>query len=123
MKSDQDAEVEFLSLDHVNDKILRVFIRKKLVRPSKDDMHPLQGYAMTLERELYGAEIHYQGINIIEDDEPYLQILCRDAEEQEHLKHILLKQPYVLCFEQHQQRFYGLRISEEEKQEFKRRQQ
>ena len=62
-------------------------------------MHPLQGIAMALERDLYSYDLHYQGLEVMDDEEPYIQVLCRDEEEQDHLIHILMARRYVLCFD------------------------
>lgn len=102
--------------------IFRVYIRPKFVPEMhvEKENHPMTGLAMTLEQELFHAEIHYQGIEIKEDLEDYIQILCRDKEEQEHLKHILLKMGMVLCFDQHHQRYFGQNATDEEKETFKK---
>jgi hypothetical protein len=54
-----------------------------------------------------------------DDDVPYLQVLVRDADEQENLKHILMKLPFILCFDQFEKRYYGQYASQDEKTEFK----
>ena len=44
-----------------------------------------------------------------------------DKEEQEHLKHILLAEKYVLCYEQGNKRFFSKYATEQEKETFKYR--
>ena len=46
-----------------------------------------------------------------------VHIHCNCPEEREHIKHILLKEPSVLCFENDGKRYYGLYAEEEEKDE------
>jgi len=50
---------------------------------------------------------------------PYVQILCNDAKEREHLQHVLLANRHILCYESDKKRFFGKWAQEEEKAEFK----
>jgi len=101
------------------DMVFRVYLRDRFMRDPTND---LTSNAMTIEQELYHAEINYQSIAIKEDTIPYIQILCNDEEEREHMKHILLKAKYVLCFEQDKKRYFTKWAKPEEKEEFKLKQ-
>ena len=80
--------------------IIKIRFRPKYTNKDTD----IHSHAMTIESDLLDFEVDYQSISIKEsmneEDEPsYLQIICNDAEEREHIKHLLLKNKYVLCFE------------------------
>ena len=80
--------------------ILKVRFRNMYTQ-REEDIHT---HAMTIESDLHDYEVDYQSLaikeSLHEEDEPsYLQIICNDAEERDHIKHLLLKNKYVLCFE------------------------
>ena len=66
--------MKFESFADVKDKVFRVFPRPEFVEddPTYEDDHPLTMLAYTLERDLYITELHYQGIEVKDDDIPYL---------------------------------------------------
>jgi hypothetical protein len=48
-----------------------------------------------------------------------MHIHCNDAEEREHIKHVLLKDQNILCFENDGKRFYSVYTEDNEKDMFK----
>ena len=100
--------------------VFRIYIRDNYIIDMEDGEHELDNFAMSIERDLSAAEINYQGlIEVIEDTTPYIQVLCRDTDEQEHIKHILLSKQFVLCFERENHRYFGQYVEDEEKESFK----
>lgn len=61
--------------------------------------------------------IYYQSIEI--RDENSIKILCNDAEEREHIKHILLKHYTILSVDIEGKRFFTKFATEEERDTFK----
>ena len=108
------------SLKNVLNMIMKVRFRSKYTTKEKD----IHSHAMIIENDLNDFEVDYQSISIkesnSEEDEPsYLQIICNDAEEREHIKHLLLKNKYILCFEVEQKRYFPKMVEQEEKDHFK----
>ena len=100
--------------------IIKVRFRPKYTNKEND----IHAHAMTIESDMMDFEVDYQSISIKEqlndEDEPsYIQIICNDPEERDHIKHLLLKNKYVLCFEMEQKRYYSKFVSDEEKSYFK----
>jgi len=65
--------------------IIDVYFRDKFMQKDLD----LESNAMIIESDLRDHEIDYQQLNL--RDQKYVQILCNDPEEREHIKHLLLK--------------------------------
>ena len=55
----------------------------------------------------------------INEREETAQIFINDEEEREHMKHLLLRLQYVLCFEMEGTRFYGKHATKEDKEHLK----
>lgn len=80
----------------------------------EDTMH---GHLMSVEQEFIEHNIYYQSIQI--RDENSIKVLCNDAEEREHIKHILLKHYTILSVDIEGKRFFSKFATEEEKGTFK----
>ena len=55
----------------------------------------------------------------INEREETAQIFINDEEEREHMKHLLLRLQYVLCFEMEGTRFYGKHATKDDKEHLK----
>jgi hypothetical protein len=97
--------------------ILRVYIRDRYTKRGQEETHSLlDKNAMDIQYELYANEIHYQNIAVKDDGTiPYIQILCADDEERDHIKDILLRNRHILCFEIGTKRYFAKYAQEDEK--------
>ena len=64
--------------------------------------------------EIDHQHIHYS------PDHKYIQIYCNDEEERDHIKHILLVDRHVLCFENLHKRYFAKDVDEYERERFKK---
>ena len=54
------------------------------------------------------------------EEEKAVIIMCNDIEEREHIKHILLKIRFILCFEQESKRYWAKWAENDEKEDFRK---
>lgn len=95
--------------------IINLRIRQKWI----DKGHPIEGFAIAMQNELNNNEIDYQAIEIAENHNETIQILCNDPEEREHIIHILLKDQFILCIENGGKRYYSKFVDDDEKWMYK----
>jgi len=70
---------------YLADMMIDIYFRETALKHE----HSLESHAITIEADLRDHEVDYQSINI--RDEKFLQIMCNDAEEREHIRHLVLK--------------------------------
>lgn len=106
--------------DDLHSMIISVFIRDKYSGVD-DDVHGaehwMESQVMTLEAEFRDHNINYQAVSLPDHD--HVQVLCNDAEEREHIKHLLIRLQPVLCFFMEGKMIFGKFPSEAEKDYFK----
>lgn len=88
-----------IDIQAILSNVYKVYFRDEFVKPDSVD-EDIETAAMNLESALYTAKVEYQQLSVKNDDIPYIQMLCNDKAEQKKLQQILLKQKFVLCFEQ-----------------------
>jgi len=92
--------------------IITVYFRERWTRQGERAM---TGNAMHLDAMLRTSEVDYQSIHIPEKYNTTVHIHCSCPEEREHVKHILLREQAVLCFENDGKRYWGLYADDDDK--------
>jgi hypothetical protein len=87
------------SNDEIHDMIISVFFRDKYRGDDEEnDTKALEKWMhsnmMTIESELRDHNINFQHVDLPDkeiDKYDYVQILCNDPEERDHIKHLLIR--------------------------------
>lgn len=106
----------------LHNMIISVFIRE-MYNGADDENHDkehwMQSAVMTLEAHFRDHNINYQEIILHDHDHSYIQVLCNDSEEREHIKHLLIGLQPVLAFFMEGKMIFSKFPTESEKEWFK----
>ena len=102
--------------DYLRNMYVVVHLRQKYLKDSigRDRM---DGMMIGIDNELRVHNIYFQ--SIMPRDVDSIQIMCGDAEERDHIKHLLLKYDHVLAVDIEGNRFFTKFAEEFETEEFK----
>lgn len=96
--------------------VVLIHFREDFLKDHLDE-ETISGHLIAIEQELIEHNIYYQSIQV--RDENSVKILCNDAEEREHIKHILLKHYTILSVDVEGKRFFSKWATDDEKDTFK----
>jgi hypothetical protein len=102
--------------DFLRKMVILIHFREDYLKDHLDE-ETMQGHLMSVEAELIEHNIYYQSIQV--RDENSIKVLCNDAEEREHIKHILLKHYTILSVDIEGKRFFSKWATSDEKDTFK----
>ena len=102
--------------DFLRKMVILVHFREDYLKDHLEE-DTLQGHLFSVEQEFIEHNIYYQSIEI--RDENSLKVLCNDAEEREHIKHILLKHYTILSVDIEGKRFFSKWATDDERDTFK----
>lgn len=115
---------EIPSLQEVWDMVIHIHFRAKHISdPNTGEISDdwVESHALVIERELRDNDIDFQEISMKKERHGHhvLQIFCNDPEEREHIRHLLLWNQAIWCFEMEGRRYFTKHVKEDERAEFK----
>lgn len=114
---------EIPSLQEVWDMVIHIHWREKHISdPNTGEPSDawVESQALVIERELRDHDLDFQEISLKNERHGHhvLQIFCNDPEEREHIKHLLLWNQAIWCFEMEGRRYFTRHVKEDERNTF-----
>jgi hypothetical protein len=114
---------EIPSLQEVWDMVIHIHWREKHISdPNTGEPSDawVESQALVIERELRDHDIDFQEVSLKNERHGHhvLQIFCNDPEEREHIKHLLLWNQAIWCFEMEGRRYFTRHVKEDERNTF-----